>query len=159
MKKFILAISVLAFATILYGYSQYLKKEIISAVLQYQINLDSPPSNIFAISTSDQKIYNKKNLPKGTRFIGKLARGEGGYVIYFDTFQIQEEKSEHISAKSSLNEIEELKSDGVSAKIGKTLYKQTQSNVLGAIFKGSNKSGKINNSILPRGYSIKIEIN
>lgn len=152
-----LTILVIILCTGLYGFSQFLKKEIINAVLQYQINIENPPNNIFAISTLDQKLSSGKYLPRSTRFIGKLSNEEGP-VIYFNSIQTPDGKTKEFLAKSNLNINggRQDKSGGVSAKIGKTLNRQTKSNVLGAIFKDSTNNEKAR--VLPRGYAIKIEV-
>lgn len=157
MKKFILPILILTFATILYGYTQYLKKETISAVLQNQVNLDNDSNAVFAISTLDQNLPSGRNFPRGTIFTGKIAK-EDGYKIYFNSYQTTDGKQFDFSAKTSLNMKAETPSSGVSAKISKTLYKQTKSNVLGAIFKTSQDALQHEGTLLPKGYLIKIEV-
>lgn len=157
MKRFFL-ITILISLTVLYGYTQFLKKETISAVLQYQIDLSNPPDFVFAITTLDQKIASGKNLSKGTRFIGMLSKEGENYVVYFDTIQFSNGDKEPFVAKTNLNYGEEAKLGGVSAKISKTLYKQTKSNVLGAIFKSSGEVQRTSSSVLPRGSTLKIEI-
>ena len=141
-----------------YGYTQYLKKGAISAVLQYQIDLNNPPEQVYAISLSEQILPDGKKLQKGARFIGKLNKEENRYVIYFNTIQNPDGKNSQVIAKSNLNSNVTGQAAGVSAKIGKTLYKQTKTNVLGAIFYNSQDTKEFPGSILPQGSSIKIEI-
>ena len=157
---FIFLFSMLIGATILYGYTQFLNKTLISTVLQYQLDLNSPPESIFVISTYEQKFPDGEKIPKGTRFIGMLSREDVGYVIYFDAIQFLDGSRKNFSAKSVLSVEEKAATNGVSAKIGKTLYKQTKTNVLGAIFhnEGSN-TNKSPSSVLPQGSVIKIEVN
>ena len=160
MKKVLITtMLVIVFATALYGYSQFLKKGMISAVLLQEIDLKNPPDPVLAISTYEQNLPDGKNLPKGTRLIGKLASEENGYVIYFNEIQSVDGKRYQFLAKSNLNLKESEGGKGVSAKIGKTLYQQTKTNVLGAIFNNSNNIQTSRNSILPRGSILKIEIN
>lgn len=141
-----------------YGYTQYLKKGTVSAVLQYQIDLNNPPEQIYAISISEQTLPDGKKLEKGARFIGKLSKEENGYIIYFNTVQNPEGKAKQIIAKSSLSSNVTGQAIGVSAKIGKTLYNQTKTNVLGAIFHNPQDSKEFPSSVLPKGLSLKIEI-
>ena len=158
--KNIIAISFILLTCTILGYTQYLKKESISAVLQYEVDLSNPPDSIFAISTYDQKLSGGKNLPKGTRFIGMLGKEEKEFTIYFDSIQDINGKKEGINAKSTLKIKESNESSGVSAKIGKTLHQQTKTNVLGAIFhSSSNEIQKLPSNVLPRGSLLKIEVN
>ena len=159
MKKLLFTTLVIALVTILYGYTQFQKKGVISVVLLQEIDFSNPPDPVLAISTYDQNLPDNKNLPKGTRLIGKLANEENGYVIYFNEIQTTDGTKSQFLAKSNLNLKENEDSKGVSAKIGKTLYKQTKTNVLGAIFNSSNNIQASRNSILPRGSILKIEIN
>lgn len=159
-KRSLVLSLILVFAIVVISYSQYLKEGLISAVLQYQIDLNNPPNFIYAVSTSNQILPDGKQLPKGTRFIGMLAKEEKGIVIYFDTVQSLSGKKNPIIAKSFLSSKASDRIEGVSAKIGKTLYKQTKSNVLGAIFtKGVSKAEDFSASILPQGSHLKIEVN
>ena len=141
-----------------YGYTQYLKKSTVSVVLQYQIDLNNPPEQVYAISLFEQTLPEGKKLQKGTRFIGKLNKENSGYVIYFNTIQNPDGKTGQIIAKTNLNSNISGQAGGVSAKIGKTLYKQTKTNVLGAIFRNSQDSKEFPNSVLPQGSLLKIEI-
>lgn len=141
-----------------YGYTQYLKKGSISAVLQYQIDLNNPPEQIYAISLSEQKLPDGKELKKGTRFIGKLSKEGNKYIIYFSTIQNPDGESQQVIAKSNLTSNVSGQAAGVSAKIGKTLYKQTKTNVLGAIFHNSQDAKEFPTSVLPQGSPLKIEI-
>lgn len=158
MKKLVIILTTLAFITVLLVYSQYFKKSLISAVLQYQVDVNNPPNTIFAISTVDQKLTDRKVLPKGTRLIGKLVSQEEGYVIYFDRMQTLNGKSEKFLAKAKLNIKEKTINTGVSARISKTLYQQTKTNVLGAIFDSSRNQTQHIGSILPRGYTLRVEV-
>jgi len=159
MKRVFIFILTLAFLTILIGYTQFLKKETISAVLQYEIDLNNPSDFVFAITTLDQKLATGKNLAKGTRFFGMLTKENENYVVYFNTLQLTNGNKESFLAKSNLNLNEETKAGGVSAKISKTLYKQTKSNVLGAIFKSPSDVQMPSSLVLPKGSTLKIEIN
>ena len=141
-----------------YGYTQYLKKGAIWAVLQYQIDLNNPPEQIYAISLSEQTLPDGKKLNKGTRFIGKLNKEDAGYIIYFSTLQSPDGGTQQVIAKSSLSSNVSGQAAGVSAKIGNTLHRQTKTNVLGAIFHNSQNAKEFPGSILPQGSSIKIEI-
>lgn len=158
MKKFILLIFVLAVVTMLYGYTQFLNKGFIQAVLQYQLDFQNPPETVFAVSTFEQKMPDGTQLPKGTRFIGMFSKEENNFVIYFDSIQTLDGKNKKVIAKSILNIKEENKQTGVSAKISKTLYQQTKTNVLGAIFNTSNNIQQLPGTVLPRGSVLKIEI-
>ncbi len=160
MKKIVIFTAIFVFLTLigLYAFSQYLKKGVVSAVLQYQVDLDNPPENIYAISTIDQITPSGKTLPKGTIFIGTLNKEEGIPVIYFNSVQPTGGKIENFIAKSGLKVAYSEQSSGVSAKLGKTIRQQTKTNVIGAIFhNSSNNSGEIASSVLPKGYAIKIE--
>lgn len=156
MKKNIFIFLVIIFASALYGYTQFTKKGLISAVLLHEVNLENPPSNIFAISTSDQNLTGGKSIPKGTRFTGSLTKGDSS-VIYFNAIQIPDGKQEQILAKAVLTSGSKADTPGVSSKISKTLYKQTRTNVLGAIFKDQDTGTKPDGYILPKGTIIKIE--
>ena len=158
MKKFLFIFLIFSSATALFAYSQFIKKETIQAVLQYQIDLENPPDAVFAISTFDQKLNNGKNIPRGTRFLGMLVKEEDGLTINFDTLQSTSGKKEKIMAKSLLNVKGEIKTTGVSAKISMTIYERTQTNILGAIFKGPNDKQNLDTPVLPQGFIIKIEI-
>ena len=157
-KLGILLALVLVLGVFAYGYTQYLKEGTVSAVLQYQIDLNNPPEQIYAISLSEQTLPDGKKLEKGTRFIGKLSKEENRYVIYFNTVQNPEGESKQVIAKSNLSSNVSGQAGGVSAKIGKTLYKQTKTNVLGAIFHNSQDAKEFPSSVLPQGSSLKIEI-
>ena len=149
---------ILVFGIFAYGYTQYLKKETVSAVLQYQVDLNNPPEQVYAISLSEQILPDGKKLEKGTRFIGKLSKEENRYVIYFNTVQNPDGKAKQVIAKSNLGSNVIGQTVGVSAKIGKTLYKQTKTNVLGAIFRNSQDTKEFPTSVLPQGSPLKIEI-
>ncbi|OGI06067.1 MAG: hypothetical protein A3I68_03015 [Candidatus Melainabacteria bacterium RIFCSPLOWO2_02_FULL_35_15] len=149
---------ILVFGIFTYGYTQYLKKGSVSAVLQYQIDLNNPPEQIYAISLFEQKLPDGKELKKGTRFIGKLSKEGDKYIIYFSTIQNPDGESRQVIAKSNLTSNVSGQAVGVSAKIGKTLYKQTKTNVLGAIFHNSQDAKEFPTSVLPQGSPVKIEI-
>ena len=142
---------------VLYTYSQYTNKQFVSAILQNQIDINNPPETISAIAAYDQKLPGGKDLPKGTKFIGMLSRETNSTLIYFDTIEFLDGKQEQVLAKTSLNIQLPENSQGLSGKIGKTFYKQTKSNVLGAIFYTS--MGSQNNLPLQQGSILKIEIN
>ena len=156
IKGKILIALILISGLVTYGYSQYLKKGLVSAVLQQQIDLNNLSDLVFAISTFDQKTPDGKNLPKGTKFTGKLSKEEDKLIIYFNTLEFPKGNKEQFFAKTVLNAKEKDENSGVSAKIGKTLYQQTKTNVLGAIFHTSSNNLQ---SILPQGYILKLELN
>lgn len=141
-----------------YGYTQYLKKGTVSAVLQYQIDLNDPPKQVYAVSLSEQALPSGKKLEKGTRFIGTLNKEEAGYIIYFNSVQTPDGEMHQVIARSNLGSNSKDQSAGISAKIGKTLYKQTKTNVLGAIFRNSQNPNESGGSVLPQGSLLKIEI-
>ena len=149
---------ILVLGVFAYGYTQYLKKGFVSVVLQNQIDLNNPPDQVYAISLSEQTLPDGKKLQKGARFIGKLNKEENRYVIYFNTLQNPDGKNSQIIAKSNLSSNVTGQATGVSAKIGKTLYKQTKTNVLGAIFYNPQDTKEFPSFVLPQGSSIKIEI-
>ncbi len=142
-----------------YGYSQYLKKGTISAALQYQLDLNDPPPQVYAVLLSDQVLPDGKKIEKGTRFIGMLSKEETGFILYFGTAQNPTGKIWQIIAKSSLSSDIPGEQSGISAKLGMTLYKQTKTNVLGAIFRNSPGINVTRGSIIPQGSPLKIEVN
>ena len=156
-SKIFFLLVIFLFFVIGYGYTQYLQKSFVTAVLQYQIDLNNPPDKIFAISTFDQKLPGSKMFPKGARLVGSLSSNEDGYVIYFDKLQISG-KNEKFPAKTKLNIKNETTATGVSARISKTFYEETKTNVLGAIFDSSRNQKQLAGSILPRGYVLKVEV-
>ena len=161
MNRFLILTTIFIFLTLsgLYAFSQYLKKGTVSAVLQYQVDLDNPPENIYAISTFDQTTPSGKTLPKGTIFIGTLNNESGILVIYFNSVQFIGGKTEKFTAKSGLKVAQSGQSVGVSAKLGKTIQQKTKTNVIGAIFRTSSTNNQeIASSVLPKGYAIKIEV-
>ena len=166
MKRSLFIFLILICATALYAFSQFAKKESISAVLLHEVNLESPPPNIFAVSILDQGLKGDKNIPKGTRFIGTLTKDDNS-TIYFNILQMPNGKKEQFFAKAILSRSEQPLTPtsrsnipGVSAKISKTLYKQTRTNVLGAIFKDQKDiSSRQAGYILPKGTIIEIETN
>ena len=141
-----------------YGYTQYFKKSLVSAVLQYQIDLNNPPDQVYAVSLLEQTLPDGKKLAKGTRFIGKLNKEDVGYVVYFSSIENPEGKTRQVVAKSNLSSNVSSQTGGVSAKIGNTLHRQTKTNVLGAIFHNSQDIKEFPSSVLPQGSPIKIEI-
>ena len=160
MKRFVVFTSlfILISMTGIYAFSQYLKKGTINAVLQYQVDLDNPPENIYAISTFDQITLSGKKLPKGTIFIGTLNKEVGIPVIYFKSVEFTEGKIENFPAKSKLKVAQNAQFAGLSAKLGKTIQQKTKTNVIGAIFRTSSTNNQeIAGSVLPKGYAIKIE--
>ena len=158
-NKFGMALAlILVFGVFAYGYTQYLKKGAVSAVLQYQIDLNNPPEQVYAISLSEQTLPDGKKLQKGTRFIGKINKEDTGYIIYFSTLQNPDGDTQQVIAKSNLNSNVSGQAVGVSAKIGNTLHRQTKTNVLGAIFHNSQDVKEFPSSVLPQGSPLKIEI-
>lgn len=161
-KLVVLIFTLMAFFTLLYSYSQFSNKKILQAALQQEINLNVPlniSGNIVsAILTSDQKLSSGEFLPKGTKFIGKINKKENEFVIDFNSIQTTDGKKKDFYAISYLGAKEEIQKGGVSAKISKTVYKQTRTNVLGAIF-NSQDDIKGFTSTIPRGSIIKIELN
>ncbi len=158
MKNILILGIVLVLIFGLYGYTQYLKKSLVIAVLMQRIDLSNPPGKIFAIITDDQNLSDGKKLPKGTKLLGNLTKENGTYVIYFDEIQALNGKAGKLTGKSNLNIREIDQSNGVSARIGKTLSQQTKTNVLGAIFNNPAASQSDNGEILQRGSAIKVEI-
>lgn len=147
----------LLITTFLYGYTQFLKKETISAVLQHQVDIENPPELIYAIITSEQTLSNGQKLQQGTRLIGRLKNEDDKLIIYFDQIQNAGGNKSNISARTILGQNKIDNSAGVSAKIGKTLQRQTKSNVLGAIFTHPGTS-QSSGTILRRGLNLKIVI-
>lgn len=161
MKRyFIIVVLIMIFGTFLYSYSQYSIKKIITAHLQQNIDISNPPPYVSAISAYDQSLSDGTKIPKGTIFTGMLSKETGNVLIYFDSVEFANGKKSNLYAKTNLNISESKTESGVSAKIGKTLYKQTKTNVLGAIFHTSNSgtNEKLLNSILPQGLTLKIEV-
>lgn len=160
MKKISVVVSVvvLLFSLIVIGYTQYSRQQSISAVLQNQLDFNAPPDYIFTITTFEQNLSDSKKLPKGTRFIGMLSKVENNFEIYFDTIQTPGGKQEQFLGKSVFD-FKERGNQGVSAKISRTLYQQTKTNVLGAIFNNPNAQLQPQSLVLPRGTLLKIEIN
>ena len=161
MKKIVIAsLLVIGLGSILFAYSQIFKRSTISAILQNQINVNAPPGFVYAISTADQSLVDGKVIPKGTRFIGMLSKEENNFTIYFNEIETFEGRKETFSAKTNLMLQQASSIGGVSAKIGKTLYQQSKTNVLGAIFSNASSDTEISpNAVLPRGSILKIEIN
>lgn len=155
---YILFLLVFILVTMLYGYTQLVRKETISAVLQYQLDLRNPPESIFAISTCDQKLSGGRQLLKGTRFIGMLHQDEKGLAIYFSAIETVNGKKEQFFAKTILSAGKQDSNVGVSARISKTLYQQTKTNVLGAIFNSASETQKIESTVLPRSSTLKLEV-
>lgn len=153
----ILFVAVLIASLSLYAYSQYAKKTQLSAILMHKIDLINPPFPVVAISTEDQRLSNGKVLPRGTKFNGRLANEGNSKVIYFEDIQSPNGNKLQISGKANLN-INPSQSSGVSAKISKTINRQTQSNVIGAIFKNSDSSENIDRTSLKQGTLLRIEV-
>ena len=158
MKKLLIPFLVLLVVFGLYGYTQFVKKSFVSAVLMHRIDLSNPPEAIFAITTNDQNLSDGKMLPKGTKFIGKVNTESDGYVIHFNSVQTSDGQTMQLLAKSNLNIKQVKQESGVSAKLGTTLHQQTKTNVLGAIFNNPQINQNENGSILQRGSYLKIEI-
>ena len=158
-NKFVILLAlILLLGVFTYGYTQYFKKSLVSAVLQYQIDLNNPPDQVYAVSLLEQMLPDGKKLEKGTRFIGKLNKEDVGYVVYFSRIENPEGKTRQVVAKSNLSSNVSGQTGGVSAKIGNTLHRQTKTNVLGAIFHNSQDTKEFPSSVLPQGSPIKIEI-
>lgn len=145
----------------LYGYTQVQQKSSLSLVLQNKIDVSSPPEKISAISTLDQNLPDGTLIPKGTKFTGMLINENNAYIIYFDSYETPEGSTAQLLAKSSICLKNEKQAAGVSAKIGKTFQQQTKSNVLGAIFNttGNRENDKLPSSVIPLGYSLRVEVN
>lgn len=158
MKRILITVVALVLIFGLYGYTQYLKKSLVTAVLMQKIDFSNPPGKVFAIITDDQSLSDGKKLLKGTKLLGNLAKENGSYVIYFDGVQALGGETIKFTGKSNLNIREIDQNTGVSAKIGKTLSQQTKTNVLGAIFNNPTASQSGNGEILQRGSAIKVEI-
>lgn len=154
---FLLSVLLVA-CTVVYGYTQYTQKSVIPVILQNQIDLNDTVGLITTLSTAEYKFSNGKALPKGTQFIGMLAKEENKNIIYFDSYLVPDGEKEAFTAKSILEIKSEGKKNGVSAKISKTLYKQTKSNVLGAIFySNSTNAAETNQQFIPQGQTLKLE--
>ena len=149
---------VLIVSTIAIGSSQFAKKELITVILQHQVNLEAPPENIFVVSTSEQSLSGGKKISKGTRFIGKLTKLYDDFIIDFNEVQTPDGEKEKFLAKVNLNIKGTNQASGVSAKISKTLYQKTQTNVLGAIFTNPSNTQVLKGTILQRGTVLKLEI-
>lgn len=139
-------------------YSQFFKKETISAVLHYEINLEEENPRVFAITTLDQKLSSGKILAKGTRFSGRLTKEQNDFVLSFDTVEKTDGTSERISGKTIFTNVKSQEQSGVSARIGNTLYEKTRTSVIGAIFTSPSMTKGITGTVLPRGTNIKIEL-
>ena len=145
--------------TIAYGYTKFIEKTSITAVLQHEVGLDNESGSIFAITTFDQTLSDGKNIPKGSVLIGMINKEQGGYSIDFNSVRSVKGTNEQINAKSTISYSQKNEDTGLSANIGKTLYRQTESSVLGAIFHNpQNNIKSTGNDILPRGTVLKIEI-
>lgn len=133
-------------------------KGTISAVLQTDIDLSSPSESISAVSTADQQLSDGSVLPRGTKLTGKTSLEGNNLIVFFDTIQTLEGQSQQFIGKLTINKIEDKEASGVSAKLGKTLYNQSKSNVLGAIFYNPGSSKGVSVSVLPKGSVLKIEV-
>ncbi len=130
----------------------------ISAVLQAELNLSSPPPSVSAISTSDQPLPDGTTLPRGAKLLGSTSVDGNNLIISFDSVQTLDGQTQNIIGKLVISKADDKQESGISAKLGKTLYNQSKSNVIGAIF--YNPGGKDSNtSILPKGSILKIEVN
>lgn len=133
-------------------------KGTLNAVLQSDLNLSSPSNSVYAISTSDQQLPDGSTISRGTKFIG-MSSVEGDHlVIFFDSIQTLDGQTQQFIGKLNISKIEDKQASGVSAKIGKTLYNQSKSNVLGAIFHNPGSGQDLNLSVLPKGSTLKIEL-
>ena len=141
---------------IVYGYS--LERKTISAVLQYQTNLENPQSVIYAVVTKPQKLPNGKTLQNGARLIGQIQKTNNNFEIHFHTVQLANGKKENFSGKTTFNSEIGSNTAGISSKIGKTINEQSRKNVLGAIF-GIPESSKPEGLVLQRGSTLLIETN
>ena len=149
----------LSILTVAYVYSKFNEKTTISAVLQHEVNLNNPSNQVFAIITSDQNLSDGKNIQKGTVFVGMVSKEEHGYSIYFNSIRNSKDTNEQINAKSIISPPQQNEDNGLSANIGKTLYRQTESSVLGAIFHNpQNNTRPVGNEILPRGTVLNVEV-
>ena len=159
-KKIIYVVLFFLFAVLFVtiSYSQFFKKETISTVLRYEVNLEDENPRVFAITTFDQKLSSGKILPKGTRFSGRLTKDQNDFVLSFDTIEKIDGTSEQISGRTIFANVETHEPGGVSQRISNTLYEKTRTSVIGAIFSNPPKNQKIVGTILPRGTNIKIEI-
>lgn len=144
--------------TSLYGYTQFVKKTMIYVVLKQRIDLNYPPKNIYAVTTFDQSLPDGKKILKGTNLIGNLVRDNGNFTIFFNKMQQLDGKNKIISGKSTIKTKQDEKAQGISARLGKTLHKQTKTNIIGAIFQSSDTYQAPISSILQRGTNLKVEI-
>ena len=152
-------ILLLTILTIVYGYTKFAEKTTITAVLQHEVTLDNAPGSVFAITTSEQNLSDGKNIPKGSVFVGTVSKEQNGYSINFNSVRSIKGTNEQINAKSTISYSQKNEDAGLSANIGKTLYRQTESSVLGAIFHNPQNNIKSKgNETLPRGSVLKIEI-
>lgn len=156
-QLFFILLTIIIGTLSLYGYSQYYKKSFLSAILINKVDLSNPPDSVLAISSQDQKLFEGKTLPRGTKFIGRLVKEGNNYVIYFEDIQTSAGNKLGLSGKTNLNITPSQYTGGVSAKISKTIHQQTQSNVIGAIFKNSGTPNSPG-SVLERGTLLKIEV-
>jgi len=156
-QLFFSLLAVLVISLSLYGYSQYYKKSLLSAVLINKIDLYNPSDSVLAISSLDQQLPDGKILPRGTKFAGRLVKEGDNFVIYFEDIQTAAGNKLGLSGKANLNPTLPQHPGGVSAKISKTIHRQTKSNVIGAIFKNSGTSNT-QLGILERGTLLKIEV-
>ena len=156
---FVVLSIILVISTIAYGYTQFAKKSIISAVLQHKVDLNNPPNSISTITVLEQELPNGKILKKGSRLIGTISKNEDGYTITFNTLQPPKGKKLQISAKANLSTNSAVADKGISAKIGDTFHKQTKSTVLGAIFHSTAGSrNTLAGSTITRGTRLQIEV-
>ncbi len=133
-------------------------KGTITAVLQSDLNIDSPSGSILAVSTTDQALPDGSVLPRGTKFVGKTSVEGNNLVVFFDSIQTSDGQNQQFIGKLIINKIDDKAVSGVSAKIGKTLYNQSKSNVLGAIFHNPGSTQGSDIQALPKGSVLKIEV-
>lgn len=133
-------------------------KGTLKAVLQSDLNLNTPSSSVYAVSPSDQELSDGSTISRGTKFIGMSSIEGDHIVIFFDSIQTLDGQTQQFIGKLSISKIEDKQASGVSAKIGKTLYNQSKSNVLGAIFHNPGNGQDLDLSVLPKGSTLKIEL-
>ena len=144
---------------IVYSYSQFYDKKTVLAVLQQELNLESTQGKVYAIVTKPQKLPSGRNLPVGTRLIGRLQKNTDGVIeVNYEKIEWTDGSEEKFIGKTVFNRTDEKNIGGVSSKIGKTFQSKTRSSVLGAIFTNTSGPLKADNSYLPRGTAIKIEV-
>src|SRR3989338_10466835 len=89
------------FLIVAYGYS--LEKKIISAILQYQTNLENPQNIVYAVVTKPQKLSSGQTLQPGVRLIGEIQKIGDNFEIHFHTVQLASGRKEKFSGKTTFN--------------------------------------------------------